>query len=480
MPREKNHLPRFLSVAHQLGLLTPRKIEQVLHDQRRLREAGINEKVGLVAEHLGYLSPQDAEKVEGRRRDLRQSGQQMEDGIGWRFRIQSLSPQIKVAINVTSASIALAILIFVALTTKGWEATGIAASLLSLAGIVIPNLLLGVRLTVSGWLRWTGIPFSVLVSIILYRAIPSALTLPWWWYAGLGLLPLIVILESGASFWRNFKLGTSELRSCLIRCLTKVFRDTYITTAVGEQGSPAEEVDKGINEVMLWTARTVYLNPWNRLLRYVIPSRMAHPGVTSLWLFRPRSFGAIIEFDVSNHVVIGPQRVSEVFERFRERYHPRINFEELGRTREKLKEEGLVPENEFLSESLMALKSEYVSLPGLVHYEERGLDGDDVREFWGFEYAHYRKAIERETGDDRGLLKDSLWKAFAAYPVYRGGPQRGGPPAGVLVAFSNTKNGIINRDRNVLVSAARFIGLLLGSNNYSATKKGEENADRAA
>lgn len=484
MTRDKNHLPRFLSVAHQMGLLTPRQIEQILYDQRRLKEAGINEKVGQVAEHLGYLSPQDAEKVEGERSELRHAGKQMDDETGWRYRVvRSLSPKTKGRLSLLGAIIAFAALVIAFLMTRSWETVGIAASILSLAWIIVPKLILGVHLTVSGWLRWLGSPLAILIGISLYTALPKSLILPWWWYSGLCFLPLMVLLESSASFWRNFKLSTSELRSCLIRCLAKSFRDNYMAMASGRQ-----EVDKAIDELMLWTARTIYLNPWNRLLRYFVPGRMAHPGVTTLWFLRPDSSSTSIEFTASNHVAIGPPRVCAVFDKFREHYRPRIDFTELSHAQNKLMEEGLIPEAEFLKESLVALKSDYVSLAGLVFHKERGLDGDDVSQFWGFERTHYQKLIEQAAGDDQALLKDSLWRAFAAYPVYSGGPQHGKPPAGVLVAFSNTRNGIINRDRNVLVSSARLIGVLLGKNQAAMdlsevqhANQGEDNgAGRAA
>jgi hypothetical protein len=456
MPRNKNHHPRFLSVAYAQEKLTARQIAEIVAEQGRLRQAGIHLKVGPIAETLGYLSPQDAAKIEEQRAAL--AGQEMTDALGQPHSdVRKLSPQVRNRLLFCGTLLSLVVLGAVFMMTRSWADLGTAASILGLVWVTVPNLLLGPRLTFSGWLRWLSGPLAMLISVLLYRELPDTVSLPWWWYIALITLPLLVGLEAAAGFWRNFKLDTSDLRSCLMRCLTKSFRDSYMEVDKG--GLP---LSSAITDVLGWTAHIMYLNPWNRLLRKFVPDSFAHPGVTSLWLFRPELTGSDLAFTAIDYKVVGPLQVRDVFARFREKYRPRIDVKKLSEEQASLRKGGFIPDKAFLDEPHLRFKrSEFVSLPGHVFVTQRGVDGGDILGFWGFDEQHYREIIDAETGNNRIARRGARWRAFAAYPIYAGGPQRCQPPSGVLVAFSSTRNGFTSRDRNALVSAARLLGVLL-------------------
>src|SRR5260370_5356416 len=278
MPRffsSKPRQPRFLGTAYKLRLLSLHQIAEIKIDQAHLRQAKVELKVGPIAANLGYLSPEDAEKVEAHRKWLLEHNEKLDDSVREpRSGRRRLSPRVRNLLAYSASILTLGALVLVWVRGSFTDVVnwaGIAAIL----WVIVPQLLTGPRLTVSGWLRWLSGPLALCISVLLVRKAGAAL--PWWWKMGLFGLSLLVFFESLASFWRHFQLKTSELRSCLLRCMAKSFRDNYLAVRDGTKQSAVT-----VSDLLSWTAHIVYLNPWNRLLRYFVPDSFAHPGVTSL------------------------------------------------------------------------------------------------------------------------------------------------------------------------------------------------------
>ncbi|HUT94829.1 MAG TPA: hypothetical protein VMY37_35555 [Thermoguttaceae bacterium] len=285
-------------------------------------------------------------------------------------------------------------------------------------------------------------------------------------------------LDGVASLWRRFAASALILGGCgmcffalaLVRRVeiwvhenrNDLVQELVRKACAGLQETPAlpkperEEARFKLAEDVLRTAAyAVSLNPWDRVLSWLLPWKRPI-GAPSLWYLEPCT-DPQKGFDIRMTVVPGASLEAwHAFEMIQKNHHPvALDKDAFRKAMQDCTSQGELDEVAFRR---LRDDQQFVSLSGFVFGYCHGIPYGDFDGCLAVDRT-YMGALE-DAPLPKVVARWLNFASFAAYPVVAGS-DGDGKPIGVVIAFKNVPNGITPEDQSVLVTCAQLLGLLL-------------------
>lgn len=462
---------KFFSVANKHNRMTRAECNRVYQLQQQRRRMGLESpKCGQLAVELGILSDDSRQETLKDLEGLRATKDRLRDPIEDRgvYRGKWASARARKVIMVLLAIGVLAVGAFTKSVAHFASAASLAGFFWLVRSELAPQglrgrirwdraarllvlLCAGVSLTYCLYLGYETYLFAHLPASTNPILIAGAL----WtrFFGAVFILGVVALYFFGLSMFRRQEVKDLTNRIELSRGLVHAI---YEGMAGNEQGGNAGESIRAdlTAQILRTTGDVLRLNPWDRLLSFVLPRRRPM-GAPCLWYLEPCTEPKD-GFEIKCFAVPGatPETV-RVFEQIQREHRPKkLNKKRYEEEIDKCFDGDTFDSNKFLA---ITDREDFVSLTGFVHEYGHGIVSGDVDTCIVMHRSYIRRLKTSPLTDSTQRHLD--FTSVAAFPVVSPSTSK---KLGVLVAFKNVKNGILKQDSCALVQAARLLGMCLG------------------
>lgn len=323
----------------------------------------------------------------------------------------------------------------------------------SLAGLV-----LAILTPVSGHVAWSWVRRGLVMA-----ATPVAAYSIW---------PLFA--EGGMATGQAVSLGTLAVLSAAAAVMVSFQRRSVrylnlrnevtaqLVSRVGRRGG-LSDTDAEVSSIMQTACSMIALNPWHDELRRALFWRRG-VGVASLWYMIPErdADGRVVGFRMKEFAISeASNEARNLLARIQEKHHPvPLDQERYSKFLLDCSVNGRLNRKTFFA-SPERLKC--ISLSGWVYSTRQAVYEGDVRNCLAYNES-YQEVLDSEQASAAALSCLSF-QSVAAFVV--GGRECGTEPHGVLVAFSNVRNGITSDDEKLLLVISHLLDQTLSMRTES-------------